>query len=204
MTQQLTSTPTRSKRLTYLDFLKASDLDPHVEWVNGEVVKMAPVSNEHQDVAGFLLALLRAFVDFHGLGVVRHDPFQMKTGADLPGRAPDIIYISKRNLSRLKQNHLQGPADLVIEIISPGSRGIDRGEKYHEYEQGGVREYGLIDPIRKQAEFYQRGRDDRFHPTQLSDAGVYRSAVLKGLWIEPEWLWKRPSVPEIWKRWKLV
>ncbi len=43
--------------------------------------------------------------------------------------------------------------DLVIEIISPQSRGRDRGDKFYEYEKDGVKEAWVIDYPRKQAEF---------------------------------------------------
>ena len=49
------------------------------------------------------------------------------------------------NRTRLKKTFLDGPADVVVEIISAGSIGLDRGDKFVEYERGGVREYWLID-----------------------------------------------------------
>ena len=212
MTQQLRSTPPARPRkldvpkMTYEQFLEWDFEDPHVEWVNGEVVVMVPVGDEHQDLGGFLLALLRHFAEAHDLGVVRYEPFNMKTGPDLPGRSPDILFLSNRNRSRLKKNHLQGPADLAVEIISPGSRGTDRGDKFYEYERGGVREYWLLDPERERAEFYQLGRDKQYHLLDLAGDGVFRSAVLKGLWLKVEWLWQRPlpKLLMILKEWGLV
>ena len=198
MTQQLRieqrERPTRLglPPMTYEAFLEYDFENPHVEWVDGEVVMMAPVSGEHQDVAGFLYNLFTHFLEEDDLGRVRYDPFQMKTGLDLPGRAPDIQIILKKNLRRLKKNHLRGPADLVVEVISPGSRGTDRGDKFYEYEKGGVREYWLIDPERKQAEFYERGRDGIYKLVAVSADGVFHSRVLKGLWVNVNWLWQRP------------
>lgn len=191
--------------MSYAQFLESAEIDPHTEWVNGEVIPMAPVSDEHSDVQVFLLQILGAFVDAHSLGKLRMEPFQMKAGPNLPGRAPDILFVSKKNSSRLKKNHLEGPADLVVEIISPGSQSVDRGAKYYEYEAGGVREYWLIDPIRNKAEFYQLGQEGVYHLAQL-DNGLFHSAVLKGLWIKVAWLWKkpRPSVLAIQKEWKLT
>lgn len=193
-------------RMTYEEFLEWNFENPHVEWVDGEVVMMAPVSNEHQDVRQFLIAAFRSYLEKHDLGRLLDDPFQMKTGPDLPGRAPDIQFISKRNLGRLKKNHLEGPADLVVEIISPGSRGTDRGDKFYEYEKGGVKEYWLIDPERKRAEFYQLGRDKQYHLLPVDETGVFRSVVLKGLWLEVAWLWQRPlpTVVFVLRQWKVV
>lgn len=191
-------------KLTYARFLKM-DGDPHVEWVDGEIIPMAPVSNIHSAHQIFLLKILGSFVDAHQLGELRAEPFQMKTGPDLPGRAPDILFVAKKNVARLKKNHLEGPADLVVEIISPGSQSIDRGEKYFEYEKGGVREYWLSDPLRKQAEFYQLGRDGLYHLAAI-EGGIFRSGVLKGLWLKVAWLWRKPlpSVMVVQKEWKLI
>src|SRR5436309_8165462 len=112
MTQQLKPTaPGRPQRLdlpkmTYGQFLEWDFENPHVEWVKGEVVMMAPVSNEHQDVRGFFFTLFKFYIEHRDLGRLLDDPFQMKTGPDLPGRAPDIQFISNRSLGRLKKNHL--------------------------------------------------------------------------------------------------
>jgi Uma2 family endonuclease len=191
--------------MTYEEFLEYNFEDPHVEWVGGEVVMMAPVSGEHQDVAGFLYRIFSDFMEANDLGLIRCDPFQMKLGGDLPSRAPDIQVILKKNLRRLKRNHLQGPADLAVEVISPGSRGTDRGDKFYEYEKGGVKEYWLIDPERDSAEFYLLGRDKRYHLMPVDD-GILHSVVLKGLWIRVDWLWQRPlpKVMTVLKEWGLV
>jgi Uma2 family endonuclease len=189
--------------MTYEQFLHWDDENEHVEWVNGEVVPMPPITDAHNDVDNFLMTMLRTFVEHYDLGVVRSDPFQMKTGPDLPGRAPDILFVAKRNRRRLHRLYVEGSADLVVEIISPGSRTVDRVTKFREYQSGGVREYWLIDPDRRRAEFYRRGRDGLFHLIALEE-GIFRSTVLKGLWLKAEWLWRRPPLVEVLKEWGLI
>jgi Uma2 family endonuclease len=105
----------------------------------------------------------------------------------------------------LLPTHLKGPADLAVEIVSPDSRGRDRGDKYYEYEQGGVREYWLIDPIRRHAEFYRLGDDGLFQPMAVT-GGVFHSSVLDGLWLRLEWLWEEPppSLMTVLREWKLL
>ena len=182
---------TLAAKMTYDEFLEWLDEDTHAEWVNGEVIFMMPISIEHQNLGRFLLSLISHFVDLHRLGVVTYDPFQMKTAPELPSRAPDIMFVANENLSRLEETNLNGPADLVVEIISPGSRGTDRGDKFYEYEEGGVCEYWLIDPQRHQAEFYLRGEDGIYCLAPISEDGIFRSTVLKGLWLKADWLWKQ-------------
>jgi Uma2 family endonuclease len=213
MAQEIRTEPVRlpqravpTGKITYEEFLAWADEDTWVEWVNGEVLVLTPVSNQHQDLAGFLTALLRFFVEAHRLGIVRSAPFQMKTGPELPGREPDVLFVSREHFDRIKNTYINGPADLVVEIISPDSRARDRGEKFYEYEQGGVREYWLLDPLRRQAEFYQRGSDGIFRLVPSGEDGIYRSAALEGLWLEVEWLWQEPlpSLMSVLREWRLV
>ncbi|HZT43005.1 MAG TPA: Uma2 family endonuclease [Chthonomonadaceae bacterium] len=178
--------------ITYEEFLAAADEDRPAEWVRGKVVYMAPVSDEHNRVGFFLLRLIGDFVEDNQLGAVRYESFQMKTGPNLPGREPDILFVANENLSRIKKNHLEGPADLVVEIVSPESRERDRVEKYREYEQGGVREYWLIDLERQEALFYRRNAQGMYEPGPIDENGIYESAVLPGLQLRVSWLWQRP------------
>jgi Uma2 family endonuclease len=191
--------------MTYQQFLAWADEDTCAEWVDGEVIALSPVSDIHDDLAGFLQALFRFFVEVHRLGRVFHEPFNMKTGPDLPGRSPDVMFVAAENLSRLKGTFLDGPADLVVEIVSTESRARDRGDKYYEYEQGGVREYWLIDPLRRQAELYQRDESGIYRLAPIA-SGIYRSTVLDGLWLKVDWLWQEPLPPllTVLKEWGLV
>jgi Uma2 family endonuclease len=196
------------RKVTCEEFLAWADEDTWAEWVNGEVVILTPASDQHQDLADFLTALLRHFVEAHQLGVVRSAPFQMKTGPDLPGREPDVLFTAREHLDPLKNTYLylDGAADLVVEVISRDSRARDRGEKFNEYEQGGVCEYWLLDYLRRQAEFYQLGSDGIYRAVPVGADGIYRSAVLDGLWLQVEWLWQEPLplLLRVLKEWDLV
>lgn len=201
--QTRTARPT-GPLMTYPEFLEQYNDGQHLEWINGEVVEKPPIGENHDRLDLFLLRLLGEFLEHHPLGELRHDPFNMKTGPDLPGRAPDILFVSNKNLKRLKKTYLQGPADLAIEIVSPGSRAIDRGDKYYEYEQGGVSEYWLIDPHRKSAEFYRLDKKRRYHPSPADSHGIYHAAMISGLWIKESWLWYPfPVLSTIRREWRL-
>ena len=193
-------------KMTYEAFLAWADEDTWAEWVNGEVIILTPASLRHQQLVTFLATSINFFVDAHQFGVVLTAPFQMKIGPDLPGREPDILFIAREHLDRLRDTYLEGPADLVVEIISRDSRARDRGEKFYEYEQGGVREYWLLDYLRRQAEFYQLGSDGIYHLVPVGADGTYRSAVLEGLWLKVEWLWQEPLplLLTVLKEWRLV
>lgn len=199
------TTSVKTNHMTYEEFLEYAD-GMHAEWVGGEIITLMPASRVHQNVADFILIILRFFVEYQRLGMVISAPFQMKSGTDLPGREPDVMFVSNENLSRLHANYLEGPADLAVEVVCTESRERDRGAKYYEYETAGVREYWLIDPLRKQAEFYQLGDDSVYHLVSVGEDEIYRSAVLNGLWLKVSWLWEdtMPPVRAVLDMWKLT
>ena len=193
-------------RMSYEEFLAWADEDTWAEWVDGEVVVLSPASDPHQNLAGFLSALFRHLAEAKQLGRIFMAPFLMKLETRPSGREPDIIFVAKRNLDRLKLNYLDGPADLVVEIVSPDSQSRDRGEKYYEYEEAGVSEYWLLDPTRKQAEFYRLGADGTYSRISVGDDDTFSSAVLEGLWLKVDWLWQEPlpTLMSVLKEWGLV
>lgn len=201
-----TAAPAPPAKMSYEEFLTWADEDVSAEWVDGEVILMSPASDRHQDLGDFLTALLRFFAEAKRLGSVRSAPFQMKLETRPSGREPDVLFVSSDRLDRLKDMYLDGPADLVVEIISAESRARDRGEKFYEYEQGGVREYWLIDPLRKQAEFYLLGDDNLYQLAPVGEGGTFHSVVLKGLYLRVDWLWQAPLPPllTVLKEWGLV
>ena len=182
--------------MSYEEFLEWLDEDTWAEWVDGEVVMLSPASRLHQDVRDFLLTLLRAFVELHDLGVVLSAPFQVKLEEVRRGREPDLLFVAREHLDRLKDTYLDGPPDLVVEIVSPESVSRDRGEKFYEYAQAGVPEYWLIDPQIRWADFYRLEPEARrYRPAFGGEEGVYRSEVLPGFWLRVEWLWQDPLPP---------
>ena len=186
--------PAPPEPLSYEDFLAWADEDVRAEWVDGRVVLMSPASFRHQRLCGFLLQVLQTFAEERGLGVVLTAPFQMKTGPDLPGREPDLLFVREEHRDRLRTAHLAGPADLAVEVASPESRLRDRGEKLAEYEMGGVREYWLLDPDLERADFHVLGDDGRFRRVE-AEGGVDRSREIEGLWLRLVWLWQDPPPP---------
>ena len=156
------------------DYVRRDYPDCVTEWVAGRVIVHEPISNDHNALTVFLPCTVGLLVKEHAVGSVYHAPFVMKTGPSLPARSPDLMIVRAENVARhCRDTHLEGPADLVIEVIDPESRTRDRIEKFAEYEQGGVGEYWLIDHESHNAEFYRRGTDRRLHIAPIAPDGRY-------------------------------
>ncbi len=157
----------------------------------------SPASIEHQDLGSWLEMILRGYVRRRKLGRVVDAPFMVLLQATQQGREPDLLFIKTENLGRLQKTYFEGPPDLVVEIISPESVSRDRGRKFVEYESEGIPEYWLIDPIRRQADFYQLS-DEGHYRLALPDAeGIYHSRSVADFWLNVEWFWQTPLPDEL-------
>ena len=203
-TQSTNYHPTPSK-VSYADFLEMLPVEGMIaEWKDGEVILM-PVNFMHNDLGVFLMRLFDIFITHHNLGKLFYEPFLLKTGNDMPARMPDFMFVANENLGIREKAHLSGSPDLIVEIVSPESVGRDYGEKFGEYEQIGVKEYWIIDPLRKKSYFYVLAEDGYFDQRLPDSEGVYHSKVLEGFWININWLWQEtfPKHVEIQKMWKI-
>lgn len=178
--------------MTYEEFLDWADEDTLAEWVDGKVIMTSPASLPHQEVGGFLYEILQRYVTFRQLGKILPPPFQMK----LPhssGREPDLIFVAQAHLGRLKRTYLDGPADLVVEVVTPESLKRDREEKFAEYQRAGIPEYWILDPDTQQADFYQLDTAQGIYLRINPDAqGSYHSGAVAGFWLQVAWLWQDP------------
>jgi Uma2 family endonuclease len=197
MSQEALIEPTRTEyrlAMSYEEFLEWSD-ENHAEWVNGEVIVFMPPVTRHQLVVGFLHTLISLFANMYDLGKLLSAPFEMRHLPGYASREPDMLFVARDNLHRLTDKRLEGPADLVIEVVSPESVKRDYEEKFSEYQRSGVREYWVIDPRpgREQAALYQRTVQGMYQAILPDAQGRYHSLVLPGLWLRPAWLWQEPQ-----------
>lgn len=194
----------KSGWISYEEFLASVDEGTHAEWVDGEVVRMTPPTEEHARITSYLSHILSGYNKRKQLGGrVYHAPFQMKLSAS--GREPDVVFVGRDKLGRIEKLGLQGPADLAIEVVSPDSRVRDRREKFREYEQEGVREYWLIDPASRSAEVYRLGEEGLYELVPLGTPPRITSEVIPGLWIDVSWLWvEEPDEWAAYEEWGLI
>lgn len=178
--------------MSYAEFLTAFAETTHAEWVNGEAIVFMPPTIRHQDIVAFLVALLRAYVDYFRLGKVLAAPCEMRALPEGNAREPDLFFVAQANLPRLTETRLAGPADLVIEVVSDESLSRDRADKFYEYQQAGVREYWIIDPRpgTARADFWVLDEQGRYRPTPADVDGIYRAAVVPRFWLDVAWLWQ--------------
>jgi Uma2 family endonuclease len=195
MAELKTETPSRvppKERMTFEEYVTWADEDTWPEWIGGRVELLPRVTSQHQELLGFFIVVLGWYVREKKIGEILQYGYLMHLPQVPSGRLPDLLFVRTENADRFQEYYCNGPADLVVEIVSPESIGRDRGDKFAEYEEGGVPEYWLIDPIRKRAEFYQLDETARYQVIEPAAHGIYRSKVVDGFWLRVGWLWQDP------------
>jgi Uma2 family endonuclease len=175
--------------ISFEDYLKLDVEGAFLEWVDGKVIGFMSNNLKHQRISGFLITLMKLHSEKNDLGEVVQAGYAMKLEVQKRGREPDLVFVKKENADILTHEYLNGAADIAVEIISPESIERDRQTKFIEYEKAGVREYWLIDPEKKQAEFYCLDESGFYKQVQISD-DIFRSKVLDGFFLRLEWLWQ--------------
>lgn len=190
--------PQQTIPMSYEEWLAWPGSQRHSEWAYGEAIVLMPGTYLHANLVAFLTTLLRIFARRLDLGTVLAAPMQMRLTDPDVAREPDVLFITKEHFGWLERTRLNGPADLVIEVVSDDSVGRDRGLKFDEYERAGVPEYWIADPRpgRQRFDAWILREDGKFAAAQPEDDGRYTSSVLPGFWLRPEWLWEEPLPDE--------
>ncbi len=182
-------------RMTEEEFVAWCTEDMRAEWVDGEVIMMSPVNTDQDDLNGWLIFVMRGFIESRSLGVLHGPQVMVRFAKQRRRRVPDLLFVQESRRSIIRTNHLEGAPDLAVEIVSPESVARDWREKYLEYEAAGVREYWVIDPTSEHAEFYVLDNDGKYQRAPVAD-GTFHSTVLPGFFLRLAWLWQatRPKV----------
>ncbi len=150
----MTQTPVK---LTFEEYLTYDDgTDNRYELEDGVLIPMTPASPIHSDIIGFLFICFYQEIQRQNLDLkVKQGDVGIRTRFSR-SRQPDIAIIQAEDWRRLRQFKksaiLEVPALLVVEVVSPGEDNENRDyvKKMTEYEEFGIAEYWIIDPLIEQ------------------------------------------------------
>ncbi len=182
------------ENVPFADFLERYE-GQRVEWHAGAVIEKMSNNTTHNIILLFFAQLLGFYLDMKGLGRVILAGVPMFIRDDQPAREPDLLVVLNEHAERITPQYVNGAADLVVEIISPATGHVDRGEKFTEYEAAGVREYWIIDPQRHEVLLYVSNEAGLYQRQEVTADGKFASIVLPGFSVDPAVLWQE-EVPQ--------
>ena len=148
--------------------------------IAGELVMSPAPIPWHQYIVVHLSMQLFQFVETASLGQVFVSPIDVKLN-ERSIFQPDILFISKEKSALIGERMIEGPPDLVAEVLSPSSAYHDLRTKFRVYEQAGVQEYWIVDPERKSVEIFTNS-GNKFQLRQDAEGeGTVQSILLPGL-----------------------
>jgi Uma2 family endonuclease len=172
------------------DLREMPDDGRRYEVIGGELIVPPSPSERHQRVSFELVRILGAFVTENEIGRVYAAPLDVYLG-EHDVVQPDLIVILKANRGIIQPHGIVGVPDLLVEIVSRSTAGIDRVRKAATYATAGVRECWIVDPEAEKM-LVQELKGGRYHPAPMED-GLATSKVLEGLRIDPAKVFATPD-----------
>lgn len=169
------------------EFLDWIEEGMKAELIDGRITMHSPVNLRHADLLNFFDALLRLYLERRKLGklyrelvAVRFD--QRRT------LMPDLCFFRNDQLQQLAPTFAAIAPAFVVEALSRTTKRNDLGRKRDIYEQKGVEEYWVLDPIKLDHHFFRREGDGEIFVEFAQGAARIESSAVKGFWIERAWL----------------
>jgi Uma2 family endonuclease len=191
-------TPPASVRVTEEEFYSEEYEGSPYEYLGGELVVCEPVSTLHDDLGGFLYIVMRQTFEERGGGAVKGSRFPMRLDPKWSPE-PDVMVVRAENVHRLGPQRLEGPADLVIEVASPGDVRRALRLKLPRYRKARIPEIWVVDPYGQTVQVetlaateIAQAPEGAAYSSRILTAGRLESAAFPGFWIDVSWLWRQP------------
>jgi Uma2 family endonuclease len=157
----------RRVRFNYDDFLLFPHDGKRHEIIDGDHFVTPAPNTKHQRVSGNLLTALMNFLKVQKSGAVFAAPYDVVL-SDEDIVEPDLLFVSAARSTIITEKNIQGPPDLVVEILSSSTRKTDEIIKRKLYERYGVREYWIVDPELETVKIYRLNDEGYIRPTELA------------------------------------
>ncbi|MFZ4440864.1 MAG: Uma2 family endonuclease [Syntrophales bacterium] len=138
------------RNFTFADYRGWTD-EERWEIISGEAYAMTPApSLKHQEIVSNLHIRLKT--DPQNKCYTAISPTDVVLD-DFNVVQPDVFVVCDK--SKLKESHVQGAPDLIIEVLSKTTQLKDKREKKTLYERFGVQEYLIVNPEDEMVERYR-------------------------------------------------
>ncbi|MTI95242.1 MAG: Uma2 family endonuclease [Firmicutes bacterium] len=178
---------TTRRKITYEEYeALVESSDQRYELIGGEVYLLAAPSYSHQvvvnEIAGRFYNYFRdkSCQPLTSPFDVRLFGFAAKFMEDPNVVQPDIVVVCDKD--KVQDNKYHGVPTLIVEVLSPSTKGKDLATKLELYRKSGVSEYWIVDPDAKQLTFYSFTAEREVAKFTTFFAGdVVSSETFKGL-----------------------
>ncbi len=157
--------PIPATKLTYQDYLLFPEDGNRYEILNGDLYMTPAPLTRHQTLVMRLGYLLMKYLEENPIGTVFPAPCDVLLSENDVVQ-PDLLFVLHTGKAKITEKNIQGPPDLVIEVLSPTTAARDRELKCKRYEYFGIREYWLVDPDKNSLDILSLKDGHFVHPVR--------------------------------------
>jgi Uma2 family endonuclease len=183
-----TATVARPYQYTFDDFCVLVKDGEKADLINGVIYMASPDNLDANDLFLWLATLARDFAEETDQGKIYGSRAAFRL-SDVGGPEPDLAFVRNARLHLRRRGFFNGRPDVAMEIVSPESIERDYEMKRALYEAAGVPEYWIIDEMAQKVTLLRLGANGKYREVKPRK-GELHSAVLRGFWLRPEWLWQ--------------
>ena len=169
----------------FLDLVTDND-EQQYEYIDGEIYLMGSPKVKHQKALTELLGLF--FNWFKGKKcqpfVAPFDITLRRFPEDINVVQPDIMVICDLEEKLNANDYYMGIPALVVEILSEGTRSKDLAKKLDLYMSCGIKEYWIVNPIKKEVTVHLLADGDISDSTTYKKGEIIKSFHFEGLQVE--------------------
>jgi len=179
-----------TKRYSYADYL-TWHFQERVELIRGWIQKMSPApGTNHQSVSRTIQGEMYNFFKKNPCQFF-DAPFDVRLLDKKKSKQDQEIYTVVQpdlcvicDAKKIDDRGCIGAPDLIVEIVSPGNSKREMKTKYELYEENGVREYWIANPLEKNIMLYiLKAKKYQLSKIYFDDDTI-ESVLFKGLRIE--------------------
>lgn len=150
----------------YSDWEHLPDDDNRYEIIDGVLYMSTSPSAFHHWIIKRLVTKIGARAEEEGLAYIYFAPI----GVIMPGCdpiQPDFVIVRAGRESIIHERGIRGVPDLIAEVLSPGNHDYDEAVKKAAYENAGVPEYLIIDPVTRTVRHFQLNDNRQYDEPQV-------------------------------------
>jgi len=181
------------RKASYEEFLELTkNSEERYEYIDGEIYLLASPKTAHQ------IALTELFGIFYNWFqgkkcvplVAPYDITLKRNPENINVVQPDLMVICDIEEKLDENDYYKGVPDLVVEILSEGTRSKDLIKKLDLYMSCGVREYWLVNPLNREVTVYLFADREISNNTTYRKPEIVQSYIFEGLSAELDRIFK--------------
>ncbi len=158
--------PDSSLTYTYADYLQWK-FEERLELFRGKIFKLSVPNTKHQDISGNIFVPISLFLKKKPCKVFAA-PFDVRLPVKNKKKDDEVTTVVQPDIcvicdeTKLDIRGCCGAPDLVVEILSPGNSKKEIRLKHELYEEAGVKEYWIVNPVEENIVVFLLNEEGKF------------------------------------------